>query len=267
MATDIKGLDPDPQPVRRMSTARGHIVAASGEFVGTLLFLFFSYSGNLVGANQAVINAPGGSKSSETVLFISLAYSFSLLVNVWAMFRISGGHLNPAVTLAMCIVGNCGWIRGAIMIPAQLLGSVGAGLLVSVIFPGRITQANSVLGTGATTVQGFFMETFFTLQLVLVILTLASEKTSRDTSVIIVPVGAGLALFAVMLAGTGFTGGSANPARSFGCAVAGLTFPTYHWIYWLGPGLGAIIAAGYYLLAKTLGGFADAERPTRWDRK
>lgn len=50
--------------------------------------------------------------------------------------------------------------------------------------------------------------------------------------------------------GTFFTGGSLNPARSFGCAVAGRSFPGYHWIYWLGPALGALLAAGYYRFVK-----------------
>ena len=51
-------------------------------------------------------------------------------------------------------------------------------------------------------------------------------------------------------AGVYFTGGSLNPARSFGPAVANRHFPTHHWIYWIGPALGAIIAGGYYKFAK-----------------
>lgn len=50
--------------------------------------------------------------------------------------------------------------------------------------------------------------------------------------------------------GVYFTGGSLNPARSFGCAVAGRAFPSYHWIYWLGPVLGASLAAVYYRFVK-----------------
>ncbi len=53
-----------------------------------------------------------------------------------------------------------------------------------------------------------------------------------------------------MCAGVYFTGGSLNPVRSFGCAVAALSFPSYHWIYWLGPTLGSLVAAGYFRFAK-----------------
>lgn len=50
--------------------------------------------------------------------------------------------------------------------------------------------------------------------------------------------------------GTAYTGASLNPARSFGCAVAATSFPRYHWIYWLGPVLGAVFAAAFYRLVK-----------------
>lgn len=50
--------------------------------------------------------------------------------------------------------------------------------------------------------------------------------------------------------GVYFTGGSLNPARSFGCAVAARSFPGYHWLYWLGPIFGAALAAGYFRFVK-----------------
>jgi aquaporin related protein len=64
--------------------------------------------------------------------------------------------------------------------------------------------------------------------------------------------GIGLALFIAELTGVYFTGGSLNPARSFGPAVVNHNFAGYHWIYWLGPVLGSVIAAGFYKLIKIL---------------
>ena len=52
------------------------------------------------------------------------------------------------------------------------------------------------------------------------------------------------------MAGVYFTGGSLNPARSFGPCVATAQFPGYHWIYWVGPFLGAMISGGYYRFVK-----------------
>ena len=132
-------------------------------------------------------------------------------------------------------------------IPAQLLASLCAGGLVSAMFPVPISEANSVLGGGASIPQGLFMEMFFTALLTFVVLMLAVEK-SKDT--FLAPIGIGLALFVAMIAGTAYTGGSLNPARSLGCAVAARRFPGYHWIYWLGPLLGAVLASGFYWLVK-----------------
>lgn len=77
---------------------------------------------------------------------------------------------------------------------------------------------------------------------------LAAEK---HKGTFLAPIGIGLALFIAELAGVYYTGGSLNPTRSFGPAVITRTFPSEHWIYWVGPFLGAIIAAGFYWFIKT----------------
>lgn len=68
----------------------------------------------------------------------------------------------------------------------------------------------------------------------------------------IAPIGIGLALFIVQLVGSAFTGASLNPARSFGPAIAAHHFPGYHWIYWIGPLLGSVLATGLYKTVKVL---------------
>ena len=91
---------PAPQPKHKISTLEGHLVAASGEFVGTFMFLYFSFACQLMLTNQAsersILN---GGPSSQQNVFTALVYGLSLLVNVWAFFRISGGLFNPAVRL------------------------------------------------------------------------------------------------------------------------------------------------------------------------
>jgi len=86
-------------------TARGHIVAAIGEFAGTILFLFFAFAGTQV-ANISSNNNAGTtvittvvSQNPAQLLYISLAFGFSLAVNAWVFFRISGGLFNPAVSV------------------------------------------------------------------------------------------------------------------------------------------------------------------------
>jgi aquaporin related protein len=151
------------------------------------------------------------------------------------------------VTLGLCLAGQLPWIRALFLIPSQLLGAISAAALVSCIFPGPISSVNTTLFPGVSIVQGLFIEMFLTSLLIFIVLMLAIEK-SKDT--FIAPIGIGLTLFVAELAGVSFSGGSLNPARSFGPAVVGGGFVGYHWIYWVGPVLGACVSAGYYRFVK-----------------
>jgi len=229
---------------------KNHLVAASGEFVGTFLFLYFAFATQLMAVDQtATVAMSNGQNSSQTIIFISLGYGFSLLVTAWTMYRISGGLFNPAVTLGLCMAGALPWSRGLVLFPAQLIGGIVAAALVSCMFPGDIARVNTTLSPNTSIAQGVFIEMFLTCELVLAVLMLAVEK-SKDT--FIAPIGIGLALFVAEIAGVYYTGGSLNPTRSFGPAVVSTSFPRYHWIYWVGPLLGAAISAGYYRFVKAM---------------
>ncbi|KAF2496245.1 aquaporin [Lophium mytilinum] len=231
-----------------LSTLQAHLVAASGEFVGTFMFLYFSFACQIMLTTQASEKSlANGGPSSQQNIFTALVYGFSLLVNVWAFYRISGGLFNPAVTFGMVLAGALPPIRGLILFPAQIIAAMCAGGLVSCMFPGDIASTNTTLAPGVSIASGVFIEMFMTAELVFVVLMLAVEK-SKDT--FIAPVGVGLALFVAMMGGVYYTGGSLNPARSFGPAVAATQFPGYHWIYWVGPLLGGAVAAGYYRFVK-----------------
>jgi len=230
---------------------RNHFVAMSGEFVGTVLFLFFALSGtqvaNSVNSSAGLSVAATGSNPQQ-LQYIALCFGFSLAVNAWVFFRISGGLFNPAVTFGMCLIGALPWIRGALLVFTQILGGICAAALVSCMFPG-VLNVRTTLGGGTTIVQGLFIEMFLTAELVFTIFMLAAEK---HKGTFIAPVGIGLSLFVAELTGVYFTGGSLNPARSFGPAVVDRMFDHYHWIYWVGPILGSIIAAGFYKFIKVL---------------
>jgi len=230
---------------------RNHFIAMCGEFVGTVLFLYFALSGAQV-ANS--VNTSSGQSIAETgsnpqqLQYIALSFGFSLAVNAWVFFRISGGLFNPAVTFGMCLIGALPWVRGGLLFVTQILGGMTAAALVSCMFPGEL-NVRTTLGGGTTIVQGLFIEMFLTAQLVFTIFMLAAEK---HKGTFIAPVGIGLSLFIAELTGVFFTGGSLNPARSFGPAVVNREFAHYHWIYWLGPVLGSIVAAGFYKFIKIL---------------
>lgn len=80
--------------------AKNHVIGMLGEFVGTFLFLFFAFAATQV-ANMAAADNPLGNAGPDVIvlLYISLAFGFSLAVTAWVFFRISGGLFNPAVSM------------------------------------------------------------------------------------------------------------------------------------------------------------------------
>ncbi|KAJ5715460.1 uncharacterized protein N7483_012641 [Penicillium malachiteum] len=221
---------------------RYNLLCVLGEFVGTFMFLFFSFAGAQV--SNTPMPPPGSDPNTSNLLYSSLAFGFSLTVNVWAFFRVTGGLFNPAVTLALCLTGGMPVLRGLLVFPAQLLGGIASAGVVSALFPGPLNCATR-LGGGASISQGLFIEMFLTAQLVLVIIMLAVVK---HKSTYLAPVGIGLTFFVTELIGDYYTGGSLNPARSLGPDVINRSFPGYHWIYWVGPLLGSLLASGFYHL-------------------
>ncbi|KAK3068301.1 Aquaporin-1 [Teratosphaeriaceae sp. CCFEE 6253] len=240
-----------PFAQRLPESVRNHLVAMIGEYVGTVLFLFLALGGTQVANNihtsSGLTQAEVGSNPQQ-LQYIALSFGFSLAVNAWVFFRISGGLFNPAVTVGMCIIGVLPYLRAVLLLLVQILGGITAAALVSCMFPGPLA-VGTALGGGTTIVQGLFVEMLLTIELVFTIFMLAAEK---HKGTFLAPIGIGLSLFIAELVGVYFTGGSLNPARSFGPAVVNHHFVGYHWIYWLGPILGSFVAAGFYKLMKML---------------
>ena len=192
-----------------------------GEFAGTFLFLFFSFSGTQVAnasTSDSTQTADGGISqvpNTSALLYISLAFGFSLAVNAWVFFRISGGLFNPAVscagqrlsrefpltrtqvTLGMCLIGAVNWTRGGLIFISQIIGSMAAAGVVSALFPGAL-NVSTTLGGSTSIVRGLFIEMFLTAELVFTIFMLAAEK---HKGTFIAPIGIGLALFIAELTG------------------------------------------------------------------
>ncbi|TGO45782.1 hypothetical protein BOTNAR_0639g00020 [Botryotinia narcissicola] len=205
---------------------KNHFVAFLGEFVGIFLFLFFAYGGTQTAnqtsqRNSSIVASP----DINQLLYIALVFGFSLTVNVWIFFRVSGGLFNPAVTLALCLVGVVGPVRSIFIFIAQVLASITAAAAVRGLLPGDTVLFSCALASGTSIVQGLFLEMFFTVELVFTILMLVAEKTKVT---FVAPVGIGLSLFVAELMGVAWTGGG------------------------LGPFMGAVLAAVFYKVIKYL---------------
>src|SRR4051812_44833670 len=102
-----------------------------GEFVGTTMFLFFAFAGTQVANIQSTASSTttsGGATGFNIAvyLYISVIFGFSLMVNVWIFFRISGGLFNPAVTFGMVLVGAVPVVRAVCLFFAQICGAIAA---------------------------------------------------------------------------------------------------------------------------------------------
>lgn len=120
------GGDPSQQ-----SAVRKHFVAATGEFVGTFLFLYFAFAGHSMAVQQAGEVGPNGTNSSQTVIYIAMSYGLSLLVTVWGLYRISGGLFNPALVVPLMswrtMADDVLVLRSLWLLPANFLLCAGSG--------------------------------------------------------------------------------------------------------------------------------------------
>jgi len=221
------------------------IYAAFFEFIGTTMFVMFALGGIQSTAFHQV--STGGVTSVDQLLYIAASMAFSLLFTVWLFARVTCAVFNPNISLALLLTGFISLPRFVLYCIAQLAGGIFAALLVKVLLPGPLI-GNTVPAQGVSNAQAVFIEALITAALCLAVLMLAIEKHPGNS---MAPIGIGLTLFASHLWAVPYTGAGMNTARSFGPAViAG--FSSRHWIYWVGPGLGSVIAAGIYKLLKLL---------------
>jgi len=214
------------------------------EFVGTFVFLSLAFGGvqSITSAGEVGEPAP----HALNILIFSLTFGFSLLVSAWLFYRVTGGLFNPNVSLAFLITGIIGPVRFVLYSIAQLAGSIAASAVVLGLSPDPCHFAIK-LGPGITPVKGVFIEMFVTSYLVLAILMLAVEKHHVTP---FAPVGIGLTLFATQFWAIPYTGAAVNTARAFGPAVI-TGFPHgSHWVYWVGPCLGSVLGAFFYMILK-----------------
>jgi MIP family channel proteins len=234
------------------------LAAYLAELIGTFLLVFFIVS--VVVLFVATGNNP---QFGTDFAVVGLVHAF-LLFGLIVMFGVvSGGHFNPAVTLAAAAIKRIAPVDALIYMLAQLSGGVLGALLAKSLLldEGRATnygaaQVSSMLGGDF---QGMIVEGIGTFCLVLVILAAVySKKSVKDWA----PLAIGTTLGFIVMVGGPLTGGSFNPARWFGPALVANEWGGV-WPYLLGPIVGSLLAAVVYKLVLEPGGPAPTEPPER----
>lgn len=208
---------------------------AAAEGVGTFLLVCFGPGAAVVGEwNPGAIPAGG----------VAVAFLLTVAILVLILAPISGGHINPAVTLVLAATRRFPLVEVLPYTVAQLIGATAGGFALSVLFPGHIAAATttSVFGAlGTVAVEGLL-----SCVLMLVILRASALPGSNAVGAAL---AIGIAVGLDALVGGPLTGASMNPARTFGPALVASQW-SLHWAYWVGPVGGMLLAGGLHHFLK-----------------
>jgi MIP family channel proteins len=225
----------------------GSINKYIAEIVGTFILVYAIASAATVYQNSGQLGVIG----------IGLVHAFALAAIVYTIGYRSGAQVNPAVTIGLLAAGKLKPTEAGLYIISQIIGAVIAAVVVYAIF-GSSMAASVTLPANGNVVRAFVLETVMTFTLVYVVLATTTSKNYKIAPLAGVAIGLTLG-FNVMFGGS-ISGGSLNPARSFGPALITGNF-SYHWVYWAAPIIGGLISAGVYkvLHKDTYLPFADEE--------
>ncbi|XP_057293301.1 aquaporin AQPAe.a-like [Hydractinia symbiolongicarpus] len=203
--------------------------AVFAEYLGCMFFL-------LCVTNMVTIGNYVGIALGVGLAIASLAQAFG---------HVSGGHLNPAVSLGMIVGGRISIIKGLLYIVAQCAGAVAGSALTYGLMSVELEQKIGVtrVNKDITSGQAFGLELLFTFLLVFFVFSITDEKKKVEPYGI--TLGIGIVVTVAHFALIPYTGSSINPARSFGPALI-LNDWKDHWVYWVGPMVGGAVAPLVY---------------------
>jgi MIP family channel proteins len=200
-----------------------------------------------VGAGAA---AAAAGVHDPTLIGVAIANGLAIGVMVCALGHISGGHFNPAITFGFLITRRIKPPLAVVYWVAQFAGAALAALLVRDLLPRATTEAVNLgvpaLGHGVDASSGFLLEAVFTFFLVLVVFGAAVDTRGPFNAVAGLAIG--LTISIDVLFGGPFTGAAMNPSRAFGPQLVGDHWAN-GWVWYVGPLLGATVAAlAYHVL-------------------
>lgn len=178
---------------------------------------------------------------------IALAFAFVVTAMIHALGHLSGAHINPAVTLGFWSVGRFPLRAVLPYILAQSSGAVAASAVLRSTL-GPIGELGATVPR-ISVASAFAIEWLLSFVLMFVIMAVATDERVADG---FAALAVGLTVGFCALTGGPITGGSMNPARSFGPALVGDLWGA-HWIYWLAPLTGMMMAARAYEFLRSVG--------------
>ena len=197
----------------------------------------------VLGGTATILSAAKGGAPTNIVI-VAFGFGLALMAGLYAFGEISGGHYNPAVSLAMVLDQRMDPVSMAGYWVAQLVGATLASLTILVATSTEaVASTMTTFGEGVEAWEAFLFEAVFTAIFLAVILKVTKSESSGKTAFL----GIGLTLTMIHLVLIPFTGTSVNPVRSLGPGIVGGVW-TDQWVYWIAPFVGAVIGWGLYKL-------------------
>jgi glycerol uptake facilitator protein len=222
------------------------------ELVGTAMLVVFG-----AGAVVAALEVGHGKLDYAGLGIIGFSFALVIAAVIYMFGTTSGAHINPAVTLSLAVVRRFPWVEVIPYFVAQLVGALVGAVLVNAIFGSHASDLNvsggTIVGAGFTKAQAAVAEGLGTFLLVATIMALAVDRRAPAGFAGLV---IGLAVACEIMVIGPISGGSVNPARTFGPYLAteifgGSTPWSEFWVYWAGPLVGGALAAlSYDLIAQ-----------------
>ncbi|CAM8958943.1 hypothetical protein QQ045_025025 [Rhodiola kirilowii] len=209
------------------------------EFISTFMFVFAGV-GSAIAYGKMTSDAaldPAG------LVAVAVCHAFALFVAVAIGANISGGHVNPAVTLGLALGGQITLITAFMYAHFQVGGAILACYALKFVTGGLVIPVHA-LGTGVGPLQGLVLEMIISFVLVYTVYATAVDPKKGSIGTI-APIVIGFIVGANILAAGPFSGGSMNPARSVGPAFVTGDFQNL-WVYMVGPLVGGGLAGLFY---------------------
>lgn len=202
------------------------------EFVGTFALIF-------VGVGAIAADHLGGASG---LTGIALAHGLTIAVMASATGAVSGGHLNPAVTIGLLSAGKIDGVNALGYVVSQCLGGIGGALAIKLCVPAptlaAVSMGTPALGQGVSVGMALVAEIILTFFLVFVIYGTAVDARAPKVGALFI----GLTVALDILIGGPISGAAMNPARHLGPALLGGGMGQL-WLYWVGPVSGGVLAA------------------------
>ena len=224
----------------------------AAELLGTFLLVFIG--GGAAAEAAILVHNKNNTATMADLLLVALAHGLALFIIVMIIGKVSGAHVNPAVTIGLASVGRFPWENVVAYVVAQVIGAIAGAACILIVYGQEAAKVGHLgapgLAQGTSIVQGMFIEGFGAFILVITIIATAVDSRA--------PAGwaglaIGMALASVIMFIGSATGATVNPARALGPDLVDLFFSVkidwgaYFVSYLIGPLIGGVCACWLYV--------------------